>query len=170
MPAPAAVAAQLPGLPARLGARSLLDAPGGDLRWLADLPGVAVLGVDVAPAVVGRARATGGDFRLGDLTCDPRPRAEIILCRDCFVHLSFAKLARAIANFRASGATWPLTTTSTGWRDDTDCTDDDWRALDLTRAPFNWPASLVVLDQAYIEGDGSWADKALGLWRLGDLS
>ncbi len=88
--ASAAVAATLTDVLTQLGATSLLDAPCADTRWLPDLPGVAVIGVDIVPAVE-RARAAGGDFCLADITREPLPRAQAILCRDCLIHLSFAK-------------------------------------------------------------------------------
>lgn len=177
VPATARVAAALPALLAELGARSLLDAPCGDTRWLPPMPGVAVIGVDIVPTIVAHAQA-GGDFRVADITRDPLPCADVVLCRDCLVHLSFANIARAIANFRASGATWLLTTTFPDLAADVgpadpaanvDCADGDWRGLDFNCAPFGWPAPTRLLDEGCAEGDGGWADKSLGLWRLADL-
>jgi len=169
LPATAAVAAALPGALAALGVASLLDAPCGDTRWLPAMPGVGVIGVDIVPAVVAAARTGGGDFRVADITRDPLPRADAILCRDCLVHLSFANIARAVANFRSCGATWLLTTTFTAWEANADCDDGDWRALDFTRPPFVWPEPALLLDEACTEGGGAWADKAIGVWRLADL-
>jgi len=164
------VATALPAVLARCGVRTLLDAPCGETRWLRALPGVRVIGVDIVPAVIEQARrTTGGDFRLADVTSDALPRADAILCRDCLVHLSFANIARVVANFRASGATWLLTTTFTDWDANADCADGDWRALNLTRAPFGWPAPVEIIDEGCIEGDGAWADKVIGVWRLADL-
>ena len=167
--ATAAIAAALPATLAALGVRSLLDAPCGDTRWLPLLPGVTVTGIDIVPDIVVRARRGGGDFRHADLTRDPLPRADAILCRDCLVHLSLANIAQAVANFRTSGATWLLTTTFAAWSDNGDCDDGDWRPLNFCAAPFGWPAPLRLLDEACTEGDGGWADKALGVWRLADL-
>ena len=39
---------------------------------------------------------------------------DAILCRDCFVHLSFANVSRALAQFRASGSRFLIVTTFTG--------------------------------------------------------
>ncbi len=168
--ATAALAAGLPPLLARLGVTTLLDAPCGDTRWLPALPGVAVVGVDIVPAIVERARReTGGDFRVADLTRDPLPRADAVLCRDCLVHLSFANIARAVANVAASGATWLLTTTFTDFADNRDADDGDWRALNFSRAPFGWPPPRDLIVEDCTEGGGGWADKALGVWRLADL-
>jgi hypothetical protein len=171
-PAMAAVRAALPGLFARLGITSVLDAPCGDAGWITIVPaGVGYVGVDIVPAVVAgaRARFPAADFRLADITADPLPLADAILCRDCLVHLSFANITRALATFRESGATWLLTTTFTDFAANRDCTDGDWRALNFTHAPFDWPAPVTIIDEACTEGDGGWADKAIGVWRLADV-
>lgn len=91
-----------------------------------------------------------------------------ILCRDCLVHLSFDNIARAVANFRASGARFLLVTTFPEWDGNRDCEDGDWRALNMERAPFNWPAPRERINERCEEG-GGWRDKSLGLWRLDQL-
>ena len=67
-----------------------------------------------------QARAAAGDVRgeyhLADITGDALPRCDAILCRDCLVHLSFANIARAVANFARSGAAWLITTTFPEWQ------------------------------------------------------
>lgn len=75
---------------------------------------------------------------VADITVNPLPTADLILCRDCLVHLSFAHIDAALANFRASGARWLLTTTFPMIEENVDCEDGDWRALNLTLPPFCW--------------------------------
>ena len=41
-----------------------------------------------------------------DLTRDPLPDGDLILCRDCLVHLPFEDVRRAVRNFKRSGARW----------------------------------------------------------------
>ena len=50
------VRAELPGLLARHGVRSLLDAPCGDFYWMkeVDLAGVDYIGVDIVPEIIAR--------------------------------------------------------------------------------------------------------------------
>jgi hypothetical protein len=175
--ATALLRAGLPGLLARLGAASLLDAPCGDAGWIGrtDLGGVRYTGVDIVPALVEdlRARAAagaiGGEYRLADITRDPLPRADAILCRDGLVHLSFGNARRAVANFRRSGATWLIATTFPGWGTNRDCEDGDWRPLNLERLPFAWGPPAALLNEGCTEGGGGWRDKSLGAWRLSDL-
>lgn len=142
----AAVIEALPGLMRRLGVRTLLDAPCGDVGWIAAcIRDVDYTGVDIVPSLIAAnlLRAECGDiagrFLLVDITRDALPRADLILCRDCLVHLSFGNIRSAIARFRESGAQWLLTTTFVDWDANADCEDGDWR------------------------------DKSLGLWRVADL-
>jgi hypothetical protein len=165
--------AELPRLLARLGATSLLDAPCGDAGWInrADL-GVRYLGIDIVPDLIAKLRARAdageikGEYRLADMTRDALPECDAILCRDALVHLSFANIARAVANFRVSGATWLIATTFPDWQTNMDCEDGDWRALNFERAPFGWGAPVELLNENCAEAGGGWRDKSLGVWRL----
>jgi 2-polyprenyl-3-methyl-5-hydroxy-6-metoxy-1,4-benzoquinol methylase len=171
--ATATLRAELPPLLMRLGATSLLDAPCGDAGWIAraDLP-VRVVGIDIVPDLIERLRARAargeilGEYHLADITRDPLPRADVVLCRDCLVHFSFANIARAVENFRSSGATWLITTTFPEWQQNADCEDGDWRALNFQRAPFNWGQPAELLNENCTEAGGGWRDKSLGAWRL----
>ena len=175
-PATAAIRGALPPLLQRLGIRTLLDAPCGDAGWIGRCElGVNYVGVDIVPSLIAanNRRVNQGElagrFVVADVTADDLPRADLILCRDCMVHLSFQNIASAVGRFRASGARFLLVTTFPDWHDNHDCEDGDWRALNLTRAPFNWPAPLELVNERCDEGGGGWQDKSLGLWRLGDL-
>ena len=105
--ATAVLRAELPRLFKKLGVTSLLDAPCGDAGWInkADL-GVRTVGVDIVPSLIEslQARAAAGEikgeYHLADITGDRLPRCDAILCRDALVHLSFANIERAVANFR----------------------------------------------------------------------
>jgi hypothetical protein len=174
--ATATLVAGLPRLFKQLGVTSLLDAPCGDGGWInrADL-GVRYIGIDIVPALIeglqNRAAAgeTRGEYHLADITRDALPSCDAILCRDCLVHLSFANIERTVANFRASGATWLITTTFPQWQTNGDCDDGDWRALNFERAPFDWGRPVALLNENCQEAGGGWRDKSLGVWRMAEL-
>ena len=172
--ATAGLRAELPVLLQRLGVSTLLDAPCGDGGWIASADlGVRVTGVDVVPELIEVLRQRGDpdrDYLVADITCDPLPRADAILCRDCLVHFSFANIVRAVDNFRRSGATWLITTTFPEWQTNIDCEDGDWRALNFERAPFAWSAPRELLNENCMEAGGGWRDKSLGAWRLADIA
>ena len=174
--ATAVVRDQLPALLMALGARSLLDLPCGDFGWLSTVPlDLDYTGGDIVQKLVDSNNsryATENSrrrFLKLDLTSDALPRADVVLCRDCLVHLSFAHIGQAFANLRRSGSTWLLTTTFLEHDTNIDIESGDWRILNLTRAPFNLPEPEHVLIEGCVESDGAYADKALGLWKISDL-
>lgn len=163
-----AVRAALPGIHARYGIRSLLDAPCGDFHWMAtvDLGAVQYIGADIVePLITSNIVKHGRDFRCLNIVSDPLPPADLILCRDCLVHLTFADIAKALDNFRQSGAKYLLTTTFPG-RQNSDLGKGLWRALNMEAAPFNLPAPLELINEGCTEGGGAFSDKSLGLWCL----
>jgi hypothetical protein len=171
-----AVRAALPGLFARHGIRSLLDAPCGDFFWMKEVPldGIDYTGADIVPEIIAADSAAYADARrrfvLLDLVTDPLPRADLIFCRDCLGHLTYAETWRALENFRRSGATWLLTTTFVGPRTNRDIETGDWRPINLERLPYGFPPPVELVNEQCNEDAGIYADKSLGLWRLADLA
>jgi hypothetical protein len=168
---------ELPKLLARPGISSLLDAPCGDAGWIgAAKLNVRYIGVDIVPDLIARLQSRAaadeidGEYLLADITRDPLPRCDAVLCRDCLVHLSFANIERAVANFRRSGAAWLIATTFPEWQNNRDCEDGDWRALNFEREPFGWGPPHTLLNENCIEAGGGWRDKSLGVWRLSEIA
>jgi len=175
----AVVRAKLPGLLARHGVRSLLDAPCGDFYWMkeVELGDVEYIGADIVPEIIERDirwyAAPRRRFVVCDLVEDALPAADLILCRDCLVHLPDAEIRKAIENFRRSGATWLLTTTFTGDRKNHDIELGEWRAINFERPPYSFPSPVEVINEESDEVDeelGAFPDKSLGLWRLAELT
>ena len=158
-----------------LGVRALLDAPCGDFNWMKTLALdlEEYVGVDVVGEIVelNRARhgAPGRRFVQLDLTADPLPRADLILCRDCLGHFAYRDIVRALANFKRSGSRLLMTTTFPAARANIEIVTGDWRPLNLELPPFNLPSPLMVIDEQCTEAEGRYADKSLGVWRLQDL-
>lgn len=160
-------------LPALLKTRQvnvLLDLPCGDFRWMQfiDFSITSYIGADIVPEIISQNQEKYGqlnrDFMLLDLTQDPLPSADLIFCRDCFVHLSFADIFRALANVKNSKLTYLLTTTFTKCQINEEITTGDWRVLNLERSPFNFPPPLHLINEQCSEGNGKFQDKSLGLW------
>ncbi|OXM49440.1 hypothetical protein CFP71_30515 [Amycolatopsis thailandensis] len=167
---------QLPALLERFGVRTLLDLPCGDFGWLSevDLDLDRYIGADIVTDLVEANAARFRDdpvreFRTLDLTGDPLPAADLVLCRDCLVHLSFADIERALSNLRRSGSRYLLTTTFTELGANNDIVTGDWRPLNLCREPFGFPEPLAVLVEGCTEEGGAYADKSLGLWEIASI-
>lgn len=174
-PATEVLRCEVPRLLRRYRARTLLDLPCGDFGWLsrADLTGIAYTGGDIVPDLVAqnsrRYRGPGRRFRYLNLSRDPLPRADVVLCRDGLVHLGYPQIFRAFANLRRSGSTYLLATTFLELDANTEIDTGDWRPLNLCLPPFALPKPLAVIVEQWTAGDGAYADKALGLWRVADL-
>jgi len=150
----------------------LLDAPCGDFNWMQRVvPAVAqYIGVDVVDELIAcNQKRYGTDrvqFRCADLTTDPLPKADLILCRDCLVHFSFADVWRALENFKRCGSRYLLTTTFDRRDQNFKIGTGDWRPLNLQIAPFCFPPPLRVMDEKCLHTGGIYADKRLGLWEM----
>lgn len=170
-----AVRKALPGLLRRLGVQTFLDLPCGDGSWMStvDLGATRYIGGDLLPELIAenshRHASLSRQFRVLDLLTSALPDADLVLCRDCLVHLSFQDIGRAIRNLRASGNTWLLTTTFTAQVANEDVQTGDWRPLNLQSPPFGWPQPVELINEQCTEGGGVFADKSLGLWRIDSL-
>jgi hypothetical protein len=166
---------ELPIALRQLEARVLLDVPCGDFTWMehVDLSGIEYIGGDIAPSIVekNQQQHAGESRRFAglDLTRDVLPDADVLLCRDCLVHLSYANIRAVLANIARSNIRFVLMTSFPGRRDNYDVTDGDWRPLDLQAPPFSFPEPRLAIVENCEEEDGSYADKSLLAWRVGDL-
>jgi hypothetical protein len=167
---------ELPRLMGKLACHTLLDAACGDFHWMkeVDIGTARYIGVDiVAPIVDANRRRYGHDSRSFlhlDIVSDRLPRADLILCRDCLVHLSNRKAMRALRNLQASGSTYLATTTYSNLQRNEDIATGAWRPLDLTLLPFSLPQPLLFIEeQSQYEPDLRFG-KRLGVWRFSDLS
>jgi len=171
----AAIRAAIPALCERLGVRRLLDVPCGDFSWMAevDLRGAAYVGADIVAEILdqNRERYARHDrqFLQLDLTRSVLPAADLLLCRDCLVHLSHAHARAALANIARSEISWLLTTTFPHEPINVDIVTGDWRPIDLTKPPFDLPEPVELLNEGCTEQGGAFSDKSLGLWPVSVL-
>jgi hypothetical protein len=172
------IRALLPDLIRRWRIKLLLDAPCGDFAWmrLVDLGECRYIGADIVEPLIVANRATHAgqnrEFIYANLTRDSLPRADLILCRDCLIHLSFKDAKAVLANFRASGSTYLLATTNPTVEENTPIITGGFRNLNLCLQPFNLPAPIELhRDRYHSPKDKPMIDphKSLGLWKLADM-
>jgi hypothetical protein len=170
------VRAELPKVLRRLEARTLLDVPCGDFTWMArvDLSGIDYTGGDIVSTIVEKNNrlysSSTRRFVDLDLTRDALAAADVLLCRDCLVHLSYANIRAVLTNVARSSVRYLLTTSFPGRNDNYDIADGDWRALDLEAPPFSFPEPVLTIVEECEEEDGTYADKSLVAWRVADLA
>jgi len=159
--------------------KKLLDFPCGDVSWIhkANLPIREYVGADIVADVITQNQGRddlrqlpyGVRFEVLDLTRDQLPLSDLMLCRDCLVHLSFANIRAALRNIYHSGACFLLTTTFPDHDVNEDIEDGDWRLLNLERPPFSLPKPLAIFNEGCEEEGGAFADKSLALWDAAQL-
>jgi hypothetical protein len=166
---------EIPKILRELNIGVLLDAPCGDWNWMraTNLGEARYIGADIVPALVANNDAQFGSDRVrficANLAGDILPNADLILCRDCMVHLSFEDAFQVLRNFRRTGARYLLATTFTNRKENLDLGAGFWRPLNKQVFPFNFPAPLKLINEECTEGGGDFSDKCLGLWDLREI-
>lgn len=166
---------EIPKLIKELDAKSLLDAPCGDLNWIKEINlGVdKYIGVDIVSELITDNQEKYANnnrvFIELNMIDDDLPQADIILCRDCLVHSSYKHIFSMIKNFKKSQSKYLLTTT---YNDPSiknkNIITGGWRRINLELPPFNFPKPIKLINEDCTEGDGK-EFKCLGLWKLEDL-
>ena len=170
----------LPALLSELQVRILLDVPCGDLHWMKEvaLDTIRYIGADIVPELIAdnatRFRSTLREFIVLDLTRGPLPQADLVLCRDCFIHFSYRHIRNALRTIRASGSTYLLATTNPRVRQNHDIITGSYRPINLERPPFGFPPPIRYLAESPVRGPGPGDERhqredCLGLWRIRDL-
>jgi hypothetical protein len=167
---------RMPHLLEDLKVRTLLDAPCGDFNWLGRINffDLEYIGIDIDSELIAENCVRYGNprriFRRLDLLSDVLPKAEAVLCRDLLPHFSYVQIFSALSNLAKSGATYLLTTTFSDSRVNRDTARGEWRTLCLTRAPFDFPTPLRVINEKCSEEGGRYQDKSLAIWTFEALA
>jgi hypothetical protein len=164
---------RLPALLRQWDVRSILDLPCGDSAWLASVPlgDVRYVGGDIVEDIIARNRSSAptARFEVLDITKDDLPATDLLLCRDCLVHLPSNDVRTALANIARSGCKYLLTTTFLRLNRNVDIEPGDWRPLNLQLPPFNLPEPLDTIIEVDLAAIGGLPVKALGLWEISGL-
>ena len=107
--------------------------------------------------------------RARDLTHDSLPTTDVILCRDCLIHLSFKNIKKALATIKASGSKYLLTTTFPDRRENENTVTGGFRPLNLQIEPFNFPAPICLINEGCDLKGGTEKDKSLALWLIAEI-
>jgi SAM-dependent methyltransferase len=164
------VRAVLPELLNRLNVATFLDASCGDFHWMSqiDLGRASYIGADIVPELIAgnqqRYAAPNRQFIHRDITTDPLPQADLVLCRDCLMHLGFAEIAAALRNIHSTGASHFLITTFTGTKRNADIGHGGWWPMNLQLPPFSLPPPLEIYPEDPPDADAKASGKALALW------
>ena len=165
----------LPGVFKAYNVTSVLDIPCGDFHWMqkVDLGQVHYTGADIVKDLIDRNNDRFQTYRRRflqlNLVDDALPKADLVFCRDCLVHLCFRDVLNALDNICESGSKYLLTTTYINRDRNHNIKTGQWRALNLERPPFNLPKPVTLVDEKCLGRDGYQRDKSLGLWLTEDI-
>ncbi|MGV8018255.1 MAG: class I SAM-dependent methyltransferase [Ignavibacteria bacterium] len=166
---------EIPSLLKEFGVKVFLDLPCGDFNWMkeVELDVHKYIGADIIENIIADDNAKYGndkfDFRVINLIDDSLPDADMILCRDCLVHLNYTQLQKVLDNLHSSRIEYLLTTTFPDRDKNNNIVTGDWRPINLFLAPFNFPEPLKLINENCTEENGAFSDKSLALWRIKDL-
>jgi len=160
---------QLPVLLRSLQVKSLLDVPCGDFHWMqhVDLSGIRYTGGDIVKKLVdqNRSRFPQHRFIQVDIVADPLPQADLLMTRDCFIHLSNKQVLAALQNIKASGTPYLLTNNYPQVQCNEDIKSGSFRMINFQLPPFNFPGPAAQISD-YIEG---FPERHLALWKISEL-
>lgn len=160
---------ELPVLFRRIGVRSLLDAGCGDFIWMREIVTELdqYVGVDIVPELIERNIASYGTdrvrFACADITADRLFRADMILCRDCFIHLPTRLIGDALRNFKATDSRYLLLTNDTSAGEYHDIPVGSFRSINFTQPPFSFSQPEFCLNE------DSEGNRQLCLWTLEEI-
>lgn len=166
----------LPKIFRQLNIRSMLDIPCGDYNWMqhVEKTNIKYIGGDIVEDVIienkKKFRHVDVSFHWLDLLSSSLPKVDVIFCRDCLVHFSFADVDKALHNIVKSGAKYFISTTFITQTINQDISTGGWRPLNLRIAPFNLPEPMSTLIEKCTENNGKYSDKALGIWKVHDIN
>lgn len=160
------------------GIKSVVDAPCGDFNWmphvLSQFPAITYSGFDIVEALIEQLQRQYADqpnwnFAVADITKDPLPAVDLIVCRDCLVHLTTNDARRALGNILITGARYLLATTYPNETTNRDTNDGHWRPINLQEPPYSLPEYIDIYDTDFRDGGRNHPGNHLALWDLDSL-
>jgi len=154
--------------------KSIFDAPCGDFNWMkeVDISNVSYMGADIVPDLIKKNKNLFNlDFKIMDITTDPLPKVDLIINRDCLVHLSNENISKFISNVKKSGSKYLLVTSfpekKLGWgKSNTDIINGDWRPVNLELPPYNFNNPLHIINENCTEAYPHYTDKSMLLYDI----
>lgn len=151
----------------------VVDCPCGDYNWqhLINTVGVVYTGFDIVPALIeaNKVKHPQIDFHVGDICETNFGFGNLLIVRDCLVHLPSDLALQALRNIASQDFDLVAITHFGGQTFNRDTIAPRWRPMNLMLPPFNLPTPFVVLLEDCKEGGGAWADKSLAVFRVDDL-
>lgn len=156
--------------------KNIFDVPCGDFNWMknVDLAKVQYTGGDIVEKMIVENNKNyekdNISFVQFDLITDKICKTyDLIITRDCFVHLSFDDIKRSLHNIVNSDSKYLLLTSFIKTKHNTDIkTGVEWRPINMGIAPFNFPDPIEQFTET--DAEVSWeSNKIIALYLISDL-
>ena len=165
---------EIPKLFEKFRIKSFIDAPCGDLHWMqhVKLDGISYIGIDIVKELIiintKKFDNSTRKFSCKNIITDKLPNADLVLIRDCWVHLSSKDVFSCINNLKRNNIRYLLTTSFTNLTSNSELK-NIWRPLNLELAPFNFHNPIVIMNENCTEDGGIYSDKSLLMWEISKL-
>jgi len=160
----------LPLLLKGLEIKTFLDVPCGDYNWAQkiDWRDVHYIGGDIVKELIEKNIALHDDEKTSflqiDLSKDELPEADIILVRDCLMHMSVHDAAKCLKNIQKSKIKYVLASTYPHNKSNNFSfkTSANLSRHNLEVEPFSWTKPMLYLN----DSNNHVPEKLLGLWKM----
>lgn len=164
----------LPIILKKYNVESFLDLPCGDFLWMKhiNLNGINYIGGDIVDELIinnnKKYKERNINFRVLNLIDDDLPEVDMILVRDCFIHLSENLILKTIKNLKRSKIKYLLTNNFSGFSPNQNIKTGTFRRVNFNIAPYHLSQPLEIFEETehFSETFGS---KELVIYKISDL-
>lgn len=155
--------------------KSMLDIPCGDFNWMrrVNLDEIKYIGGDIVDKMIltnkRKYSSKNISFSIIDIVNDKLPQVDLIMVRDCFVHLPNKDILKALNNIKDSKSKY-LLTTNFMWNSpkaNIDIEVGGWRRINFEKNPFSFPHPQKIIIEGNIQSYDR--DKTMSLWEIKDI-
>jgi hypothetical protein len=161
---------ELPKLLKEFKIKTVFDGPCGDFNWMQLVvkeTTIDYIGGDIVSAIIEENQKKFGSEKIKfikvDLTKDSLPNADLMICRDCLFHLSYADSKLVIENFLKSDIPYLLTTSYINENifKNKDILTGNFRMIDLFSPPYMFPKYTLYEIEDWLEPE---SPRSMYLW------
>ncbi len=159
---------EIPKLIKKYHIKSILDIPCGDFNWMRNVvnDNLTYIGGDIVGSIIKKNqrqyKRKNIKFIKINLIAGSLPAADLLICRDCFVHFSYEDIKKSLSNIRKRKIKYLLVTTYTERTRNRNILTGDWRPLNMEIKPF-YLQPVRIINESSTERNRRYVDKSLML-------
>jgi len=168
------IISELPKLFEKYAIKSILDLPCGDFNWMKkiNLDGIKYIGGDIVEELINKNQLNFSNeniqFQVLNVIEDSLPDADLVLCRDCFVHLTNEQILMSLENIKKHNFNYLLVTSFPKTNFNQNIMTGQWRPLNMEISPFNLN-SIKTINEKKLLSENQISDKSLILIDLNTI-